>query len=69
MRFGVYYAWGGAVLPKIRGYHLGDPIIEDYSTCGSILGPPYLGKVPYIDMSPYRSSQKYIWLLGTQVDL
>ena len=36
--------WG---FPKIRGTLFGDPHIKDYSILGSILGSPYLGKLPY----------------------
>ena len=32
--------------PKIRGTFLGIPS-KDYSQLGSILGSPYLGKLPY----------------------
>ena len=35
--------WG---LPKIRGTVLGGPHNKDYSILGSILGSPYLGKLP-----------------------
>ena len=35
--------WG---FPKIRGTLLGVPYNKDYSILGSILGSPYLGKLP-----------------------
>ena len=35
------------VVPKIRGTIFGDPHNKDYSILGSILGSPYLGKLPY----------------------
>ena len=31
-----------------QGYHLGGPYNNDYSILGSMLGYPYLGKLPYI---------------------
>ena len=30
-----------------QGYHFGGPNSKDYSILGSILGSPYLGKLPY----------------------
>ena len=37
----------GGVPAKIRGTVLGVPISTDYSILESILGYPYLGKLPY----------------------
>ena len=31
-----------------RGYHFGGPHNKDYIILGSILGSPYLGKLPYL---------------------
>ena len=46
------YIW---VVPKIRGTYLRVPIIrKDYSILGSILGSPYLGKLPYVMEQPVR---------------
>ena len=44
---GIYYTglYGG--FPKIRGTFLGSPYNKDYTVFGSILGPRYLGKLPY----------------------
>ena len=36
--------WG---FPKTKGYHFEGPKNKDYSILGSILGSPYLGKLPY----------------------
>ena len=36
--------------PQVRGTVLGGPNIKDYSILGSILGFPYLGKVPSVGM-------------------
>ena len=36
--------WG---FPEIRSTLLGGPYNKDYSILGSILGSPYLGKLPY----------------------
>ena len=36
--------WG---VSKIRGYLFEGPHNKDYSTLGSVLGFPYLGKVPF----------------------
>ena len=38
------YIWG---FPKIRGYFFGGPHNKCYSILGSILGSPYLGKLPH----------------------
>ena len=45
--------WG---FPKIRGTLFGGPYNKDYSVLGSILGSPYLGKLPYIIATPYHIS-------------
>ena len=34
------------------GYPFGGPYNKDYSILGSILGSPYLGKLPYGDLQP-----------------
>ena len=34
-------------IPKIRGTFFGGPYSKDYSILGSILGSPYLGKLPF----------------------
>ena len=37
--------WG---FPKIRGYLFGDPHNKDYTILRSILGSPYVGKLPCV---------------------
>ena len=49
--------------PKIRGTFSGGPYNKDYSILGSILGSPYLGKLPYIVV---RLASGQILLLWTK---
>ena len=39
---------------KMLGYLFGDPHNKDYSILGSILGSPYLGKLPCVYIYIYR---------------
>ena len=48
------YTWG---FPKIRGTFLGGPYSQDYSILGSILGSPFLGKLPHIYIYIYRDTR------------
>ena len=49
------------MFPKLGGTVLGVPIIsEDYSFGGSMLGSPYLGKLP----NCIKSGQQYVEFFG-----
>ena len=44
----------GWEFPKIRGTFLGGPHNKDYNILGSILGPPYFGKLPGVVLGAQR---------------
>ena len=44
-----------------QGYHFRGPHNKDYSILGSILGSPYLGKLPCIGL------RVWVWGLGFEV--
>ena len=41
-----------------RGYSFGGPYSQAYSNFGSILGSPYLGKLPYTRLTPFPRKTK-----------
>ena len=45
------------------GYHFRGPHNKDYSILGSILGSPYLGKLPYVGFGASNMEWTRMWNL------